>query len=54
MGEGNYWYLAMSAGFSTSIKSSYILCLTKMQKRQTPKMRFAFLISGNTKFLNLC
>ena len=43
MGEGNYWYLVMSAGFSTSIKSSYILFLTKMQKRQTPRNGFALL-----------
>jgi hypothetical protein len=43
----------MSTGLSTSIKSTYIVFLTKMQKRQIPKMRFAFLISENTMFLKL-
>jgi len=41
-------YLAKTARSNTVIKSSYILFLTKMQKRQSPKMRFAFLISKNT------
>ena len=46
--------LAKSAGLTNSIKSSYIVFFTKMQKGQSPKMRFAFLISENTMFLKLC
>jgi hypothetical protein len=41
-------YLAKTAGINTSIKSSYIVFFTKMQKRQTPKKEFAFLISEKT------
>jgi hypothetical protein len=41
-------YLAIMAGSSTSIQIAYILFFTKMQKRQTPKKRFTFLISKNT------
>ena len=41
-------FLAKSAGLTNSIKSSYIVFFTKMQKGQSPKMRFAFLISENT------
>jgi len=37
-----------TSGPNTSIKNSYIVFFTKMQKRQSPKMRFAFLISENT------
>ena len=47
-------YLAKSATWNESIPIAYIVFLTKMQKRQNPKMRFAFLISENTKFLKLC
>ena len=41
-------YLAKTIGPSISILSTYIVFFTKMQKRQSPKMRFAFLISENT------
>jgi hypothetical protein len=46
-----YRYFAKSAGKSTSILIAYIAFFTKMQKRQPQKMRFAFLISENTMFL---
>ena len=50
----DYKLLAITSGFSISIKSSYIVFLTKMQKRQTPQKEFAFLISENTSCLKLC
>jgi hypothetical protein len=34
-------YLASTTGSSTSISSTYILFLTKMQKRQIPEKGFA-------------
>jgi len=49
-GERNQWkrrdefhcrYLAKTAGSNISISSTYILFLTKMQKRQTPENGFA-------------
>jgi hypothetical protein len=39
-------YLAKSTGQSVSIKSSYIVFFTKMQKGQNPKMRFALVEKG--------
>jgi hypothetical protein len=47
-------YLAKTAGPNTSIKGAYIVFLTEMQKRQTPKKGFALMISENTMFLKLC
>jgi hypothetical protein len=41
-------YLAKRAGPNTSIKSSYIVFFTKIQKRQSSKMRLAFLLSKDT------
>jgi hypothetical protein len=40
--------LAKTAGINTSLKSAYIGFFTKMQKEQSQKMNFAFLISKNT------
>ena len=47
----NLWSLAISTGSSISISITYIVFLTKMQKRQTAKIRFAFMISKNTSCL---
>jgi hypothetical protein len=44
----DYRFLAITAGSSISIYIAYIVFFTKMQKRQSPKMKFAFLISENT------
>ncbi|MGB5992327.1 MAG: hypothetical protein WBG61_08400, partial [Desulfobacterales bacterium] len=38
-----YRYLASTTGSNISISITYILFLTKMQKRQTPEKRFALL-----------
>jgi hypothetical protein len=38
---GKYRYLAKSTGSSISILITYILFLTKLQKRQTPEKGFA-------------
>jgi len=50
----NLCFLAINTGQSTSISITYILFLTKLQKRQTLRNGFAFLISDNTMFLKLC
>jgi hypothetical protein len=44
----DYRFLAKSTGLSISILFTYIVFFTKMQKRHTPKIRLAFLISENT------
>jgi hypothetical protein len=41
-------YLSIIAGPRTSTEIAYIAFLTKLQKRQCPKMKFAFLIPKNT------
>jgi hypothetical protein len=41
--------LAKSAGPGTSIKSSYIVFFTKMQKGQTLKIGFAIIEKGRAK-----
>ena len=46
----DYRYLAKTTGPSISISSTYILFLTKMQKRQTLKKRFALLKNDITSF----
>jgi hypothetical protein len=38
---GKYRYLASTTGSSTSIPSTYIVFLTKMQKKQIPEKGFA-------------
>jgi hypothetical protein len=49
----DYMYLAKTAGPSTSIFSTYILFLTKLQKKQIPLEKFPLMISENTMFLKL-
>jgi len=44
------WYLAKTKGQSISISSTYIVFVTKMQKRQIPKKRFALFESGYHNF----
>jgi hypothetical protein len=39
----DYRFLAKTAGLSISISITYILFLTKLQKRQIPEKRFASL-----------
>ena len=44
-------YLAKTKGQSISISSTYIVFLTKLQKRQTPEKRFASIENDITDFL---
>jgi len=46
-------YLAINTGSSISTSSTYILFLTKMQKRQTLSNGFAFLENDITGFYGL-
>ena len=47
----NYKYLAKNKGPSISILSTYIMFLTKLQKRQIPEKGFALLKNDITKIL---
>jgi hypothetical protein len=49
-GVVNYRFLASTTGSSISISITYILFLTKLQKRQTPEKRFALLKNDITDF----
>jgi len=48
----NYMYLASTAGSSTSISSTYILFLTKLQKRQIPEKGSALIKKTILQLLN--
>ena len=49
-GVVDYRYLAINTSSSTPIANTYIVFVTKMQKRQTPKKRFALLENDITTF----
>jgi hypothetical protein len=42
MGEGNYWYLTMNTGPSTSISVTDILFLIKMKKGKSYEMNLPY------------
>ena len=50
-GGRDYRFLASTAGLSISISITYILFLTKLQKRQTLEKEFALLKNDITDFL---
>jgi hypothetical protein len=51
--SSNFRYLAIKTGSSISISITYIAFVTKMQKKQTQKRRFALIENDITGFYGL-